>query len=448
MNEKLNRTLPAQLGLSTEAVNQYVQQLSSCKVHSYMISCNEDVIAEGAFAPHRISDEHTIYSLTKTIQSLAVGLAIDQYNLQLDDLVLKFFPEYESCCANSVIKGCTIRNLLTMNCGLPCEHSDHDFYESDDWIEEFFTTTPLYVPGTYFEYDNRCAFMISAIIQKISGQSVAHLLQEKVFTPMDISDVYWECDRNGVSQGGWGIRTGLESITKLGILFLNKGKWKNQQLINADWIQQCLTVQAATDHLSDDSKIFGYSYQLWKAAPEGVWCGRGAFGQLSIICQNQGIVISTFAGSQNYNDLLKATWTFLTQIDHNYKDQIAEHEWIASDNPFGLKKVSIAFGKTDLLTLQTETKKIDLKIGHESWEYNTLPMRSFKIMETIVYGYVACQGHWDQQDYILKLSYLNTPFTDQVRLSPQNGEILVSYQCYPMLRIRGAEYHFKLKQLV
>lgn len=445
MKQNMERTPAAQEGLSAEAISQYVQQMSDCNVHAYMISRNGRVVAEGAFAPHQLERPHTIYSLTKTIQALAVGLAVSEYGLKLDDLVAKFFPDYQDPRKNPVIQKCTVRNLLTMNCGLPCEHSDHDFYESKDWVEEFFTTATLHEPGTYFEYDNRCAYMLSAIVTKVTGQSVAHLLQEAVFTPMGIEDVYWESDKNGISQGGWGIQTSLETITKLGNLFLNDGTWNGHSLVSRDWVQQCLSVQVSTNRLSDASKQYGYGYQVWKGAPKGVWCGRGAFGQLCIICQEQNMVISTFAGSQDYNDLLQATWDFLDQVDQKKQDCIAGKELIATENQFKVEAVKLNLGTTDRLELKVNGTQLTLNIGHGAWERNLLPVESIQIMETLAYRNVACRSHWENQDYVLELSYLDTPYTDEVRVMPGVQESKVVYRCYPQIRLRGGEYQFTLR---
>lgn len=445
MKQTMERTVPCEVGLSEEAISQYIQQLSACQVHSYMISRKGKVVAEGAFAPHQLEHPHTIYSLTKTIQALAVGLAVSEYGLNLDDPVVKFFPEYQQRSKNSAIQGCTVRHLLTMNCGLPCEHSDHDFYESEDWVEEFFTTEPLHTPGTYFEYDNRCAYMLSAIVTKVTGQSTAQLLQKAVFTPMGIEDVYWESDKNGISQGGWGIQTGLETITKLGNLFLNGGTWDGQSLVSRDWIQQCLTVQVPTNRLSDESKRYGYGYQVWKGAPKGVWCGRGAFGQLSIICQEQDMVISTFAGSQNYNDLLQATWAFLDKVDQKTQDCLVGKEWSATENQLMIESVTLTLGTKDRLELKVNGMQVTLNIGHGRWERNTLPVAEFKIMETLSYQNVACRSHWEDQDYILELSYLDTPYTDEVRVKLGVQECKVVYCCYPQIRLRGGTYQFTLR---
>jgi CubicO group peptidase (beta-lactamase class C family) len=436
--EKMERTTPEAERLSAETLHKYIQEISCWNLHAYMIARGGKVVAEGAIAPHRLEDPHTIYSLSKTIHVLAVGLMLDQYPVSLEDRVLKFFPEYEQKCTNDQIRSCTIRNLLTMNAGLPCKNSDHDFYEASDWVEEFFTTQPLHAPGTYFEYDNRCAYMLSAIVTRVCGVSSGELLQKQVFGPMGITDVVWETDRHNVSQAGWGICTSLETITKLGQLFLNGGSWEGRQLVPADWVKQCLRVETDTARLADPSKQYGYGYQIWKAAPDGVWCGRGAFGQLSILCQRQGLVISTFCGRQSYDEILNATWKLLAAIDSGERaEKIANRVWRAEPNALSLESAELRLGDRDELKLTVGGKALTLLAGHGEWVRSALPLTEYAIMSTVFYRDVACRSHWDGDRYCLELAFLETPYTDTLTLAPDGGKLRGTYTCYPAIRLRG-----------
>ena len=444
---ELERTSAVNVGLSEELVRKYIDGMEKEQIHSYMIEKDGKVIAEGAVEPYSLTYSRSLYSLTKTISVMALGFLLENKKISLDDELYKFFPEYESRCTNGLIHSCHVRDLLTMQCGMPCKNSDHDFYEAPDWLEELFTGKPEHEPGTYFEYDNRCAYTLSAIVTRVTGKSVYELLNEKVFLPMDIHDVIWETDKKHVSQGGWGMSTTLETVAKLGRLLLNEGKWNGIQLLNREWVNTCLSVQVNTSSLGDYNKKYGYGYQIWAGKPENVWLARGAFGQLCILCKNQNTVISMFSGLQNYNAVLDLTWKFIESIDQMPKrNEISETIWKANENALGLETFSIKSGAEDIVRMKVNGSVYEFKAGHESWSYNELPIEKFSPMTEVFWKKALCKASWVNEKYILNITFVESPYHDTMIAYRNDDKLQIDYICSPQIRIRGKEYHIYLEK--
>lgn len=441
--EKYRKRVEVQhTGLPEEMVCRYVGRLAECGVHAYRIEKAGEVAAEGAFAPYMPEEQRSLYSLTKTISVMAIGYLLEEGSISLNDTLNRFFPEYEERCTNGLIYTCTVRDLLTMRCGMPCTHSDHDFYEAPDWLEELFTTVPVHKPGTYFEYDNRCAYALSAIVTRVSGKSACDLLTEKMFIPMGIGDIIWECDKNNVSQGGWGISTGLETVAKFGRLLADGGMWEGKRIISEDWIEMCLSVQVDTSALSDYNKRYGYGFQIWKGKPENVWLARGAFGQLCVICRDQDMVISLFSGLQDYNNVLDATWEFIEKAGEETADEesIAGVEWLAEENALNIRSVQIDAGEPDQIILKVGAKTFRIMAGHGEWIMNELPVDRFSPMTEVFWARAACQAKWEDKKYTLQIAFTESPYRDTLVFSADGEGLKLHYACFPQIRIRGKEY--------
>lgn len=444
---KLERASAENVGLSEEVLRKYIDGMEKVQIHSYMIEKDGKVIAEGAVEPYDLSYPRSLYSLTKTINVMAIGFLVEDNRVSLDDELCKFFPEYEKCCTNGLIYSCHVKDLLTMQCGMPCKHSDHDFYEASDWLEELFTGKPEHEPGTCFEYDNRCAYTLSAIVTRVTGKSVCELLNEKVFLPMDIHDIIWETDKNHVSQGGWGISTTLETVAKLGRLLADEGMWEGKQLLSREWVNECMQVQVDTSKHADYNKRYGYGYQIWAGKPEQVWLARGAFGQLCIICKKQNMVLSIFAGLQDYNKILDLTWGFVEEVEREPKCQdVSETAWKAEENSLGMERFVLKNGAEDRISIRIKGKDYEFRAGHEAWKSNELPVAIFSPMTEVLWKRAICKAHWEQEKYILEIAYVESPYKDTLVAYRVGEGLQIDYFCSPQIRIRGKEYHIHLEK--
>lgn len=268
----LPRSTPAAEGISTAAVINLMDTLltmQGCDIHHMMIVRHGKVVAEVHPAPFRPEDTHTLFSISKTFTSLAVGIAIDENRLRLTDRVLTFFHDKMPDVISDRMASMTVRDLLTMTSGVESDNSMRE--HSTDWVKDWLAKPVEHDPGKVFQYDSMCTFMLAAIVQRVTGRTLLDYLNEKLFTPMEITQADWEMGPDSINTGGWGLRLPAEALAKLGVLLLNKGNWQGQQLISADYVEQAcssiIDLKAANDTVSH----FGYGYQLW----QNIWPGYG-----------------------------------------------------------------------------------------------------------------------------------------------------------------------------
>ena len=313
----LPRSTPAREGVSTQAVINMMDSLMAlpdCDIHHVMVLRHGRVIAEMHPAPFRAEDSHTLYSASKTFTSLAVGIAIGENLLRLDDRVVTFFPDKRPDTVSDNLAAMTMRDLLMMASGIKpdCEMRD---LEGAAWIKVWLAKPCDEAPGQHFQYDSMCTFMLSAIVQRVTGRTLLDYLNQKLFGPMHITQVDSEMSPDGISTGGWGMRVPAETMAKLGLLLMNKGRWNGQQLVSADYIEDACSPHVyykgrkETDAPTDGNQ--GYGYQIWRCKWPGAIRADGAFGQYSVVVPQEELVVVILGMIPNGHPELACIWNQL-----------------------------------------------------------------------------------------------------------------------------------------
>ena len=278
----LPRSTPEEQGVPSKALITVFDSLMATPqtdIHSVVVMRHGKVIGEIYPKPFAIEYKHTMYSCSKTFVSMAVGLAIEENRLRLTDRVAPFFIE---SLPDSISKGLaemTVEDLLTMRSGITPDWEMRNI--CTDWIRTFLAK-PVEGAGEKFGYDSMATYMLSAIVQKVTGMTTLDYLKKKIFKDMHITDVAWELSPEGVNTGGWGLYIQSESLAKFGQLWLDKGKWNGKQLVPASWIEQMNTL-----HVKSNS----YGYQIWHCAYPGAVRADGAFGQWVIVVPDKDMVV-------------------------------------------------------------------------------------------------------------------------------------------------------------
>jgi len=313
----LPRSAPAAEGVSTQAVINMMDSLMAlpdCDIHHVMVLRHGRVIAEVHPAPFRAQDSHTLYSASKTFTSLAVGIAIDENLLRLDDRVLTFFPDKRPDTISDNLAAMTVRDLLMMAAGIKPDWTMREL-EDKDWIKVWLAKACDEAPGTHFQYDSMCTFMLSAIVQRVTGRTLLDYLNQKLFGPMHITVADWESSPDGINTGGWGLRVQAETMAKLGLLLLNKGRWEGQQLVSADYIEDACSPHVfykgrkETDAPTDGNQ--GYGYQIWRCKWPGAIRADGAFGQYTVVVPQEDLVVVILGVIPNGHPELACIWNQL-----------------------------------------------------------------------------------------------------------------------------------------
>jgi len=180
----------------------------------------------------------------------------------------------------------------------------------------------VYEPGTRFLYNSVATYMLSAILQEVTGEKLIDYLTPRLFEPLSIKGADWEVDPDGINTGGWGLRVKTEDMAKLGQLYLQKGKWNQQQILPETWIEDATTAQImqkpdATDEEKATSDwVQGYGYQIWRCRPNA-FRADGAFGQYIIVMPEWDAVVAITANVNNMQHEIDLVWKHLLPAFHS-----------------------------------------------------------------------------------------------------------------------------------
>ena len=212
--------------------------------------------------------------ISGTITAIAIGLAINEGLLKLDDSVISFFPDRLSARKKENLKDMTVRHLLTMTTG---HGQDITYDEKTDWVEAFISYPLPYKPGTYFCHERMAGYMLSAILQRVSGEKIIDYLRPRLFEPLGITSAEWQESPQGINTGGWGLRIANQDLARIGNMFLMNGRWNGKRIVPKKWIKQMIRyqtescpkgvafkdlVQSGLNSYENDW-IQGYGYQIW-----------------------------------------------------------------------------------------------------------------------------------------------------------------------------------------
>ena len=310
---RLARSAPEAQGVPASAVLAYVNAADAVvdSMHSFILVRHGKVVAEGWWAPYGAAEPHTLFSLSKSFTSTAVGLAIDQGKLGLSDAVVGFFPKEAPENPSANLKAMRVRDLLRMSSGQHGEDVDPFPFGTDQDLVRVFLSKPVaHKPGTHFFYNTAGTYMLAAIVQKATGQTVRDYLMPRLFEPLGIEDPVWATSAQGISLGGFGLSLRTEDIACFGQLYLQRGQWNGRQLVPAAWVDEATSVQTSNGSDPESNWDQGYGYQFWRC-PHGFYRGDGAFGQLCIVMPGQDAVLAVTAGTKDMATEINLVWKHL-----------------------------------------------------------------------------------------------------------------------------------------
>jgi len=307
--QRIPRSAPETQGIASETIQDFVavveQNIQS--LHSFMLLRHGTVIAEGWWHPYRPEAPHVLFSLSKSFTSTAVGLAVAEGLLSVEDPLLKFFPLESPQKITPNLAAMRVRHLLTMTTG---HHDDttERIMMSPDPIKAFLHLPVEHEPGSYFVYNSGASYMLAAIVQKLTNQTLVEYLTPRLFEPLGIENPTWDSHPNGVNFGGWGLNVKTEDIALFGQLYLQKGQWQGRQLIPAAWVEAATSKQVSNAPDENLDWEQGYGYQFWRCQPPAIYRGDGAFGQFCIVMPEQDAVLAITAGVAEMQPILNLVW--------------------------------------------------------------------------------------------------------------------------------------------
>ncbi len=305
----LPRSSPEAQGVSPSAILAFVQAADKDidAMHSFMLVRHGHVVAEGWWSPYDAETPHALYSLSKSFTLTAIGLAIAEGKLSIDDEVLKFFPDDAPAKPSDRLTAMRVSDLLRMSTG---HQSEPSLRTAKVWTKTFLAHPVPFKPGTHFLYNTAGTYMLSAIVQKATGSPVFDYLKPRLFEPLGIEHASWGTSPQGVSLGGYGLSVRTEDITRFGQLYLQKGKWQGKQVVPQEWVEAATARQTSNGSNPKSDWDQGYGYQFWRCR-HGAYRGDGAFGQFCIVMPEQDAVIAITSGVKDMQSVLNLVWAKL-----------------------------------------------------------------------------------------------------------------------------------------
>jgi CubicO group peptidase (beta-lactamase class C family) len=244
---------------------------------------------------------HTVYSVSKSFTSIAVGMAIDEGKLRLGDRLCAAFPRPAPDARWDAL---TLEHLLTMTLG-------HGEFTRPQSIAEALSYELVREPGSFFLYDNTCTFLASAMLTRASGCKLRDYLLDRLFRPLGIPDPVWAESADGYTIGATGLELSTESLALFGQFLLDRGRWEGRQLVSAAWIDGATRTQVPTAPSQDKNDYnLGYGYQFWTCR-HGAYRCDGKDGQFVVVFPALDAVAAISSAEENMKPILWTVWDYL-----------------------------------------------------------------------------------------------------------------------------------------
>jgi len=309
---QLPRSTPEAQGISSAALLAFVEALEHVpEIHSLMLLRHGCVVAEGWWAPYAAARPHMLYSLTKSFTSTAVGLAVAEGRLTVNDLLLSFFPNEAPSHPDANLAKMRIRHLLSMSTGHDKDTTERLHTSPDgDWIKAFLALPVEHEPGTHFVYNSGASYMLAAVVQKLTGMKLIDYLTPRLFDPLGIENPTWETSPQGINFGGWGLSLKTEDIARFGQLYLQKGVFEAERILSEAWVDEATSKHVSNGTKPDSDWEQGYGYQFWRCR-HGAYRGDGAFGQYCLVLPALDAVLAITSGVDDMQAVLNVVWQHL-----------------------------------------------------------------------------------------------------------------------------------------
>lgn len=310
--KQLPRSTPVEQGVSPESIMSFLDAIKQdgLELHSLMILRNGSVIAEGWWQPYRADDPHQMNSLSKSFTSTAIGLAVHEGLLSLEDTVISFFPEYVTEQIAENMKELRVKHLLSMSTGHDQDTTPTLWRATERWVETFLNIPIVYEPGTHFLYNTGASYVLSAILHKVTGIQLLDYLRPRLFEPLGIEGITTATCPDGIHAGGYGMQIKTEDIAKFGQLYLQQGIWNGRRILPEAWVKAATSKQVTNDHTGEGDWAQGYGYQFWRCRHDA-YRGDGAFGQYCVVLPDHQAVIVITAGLKNMQIVMDHVWQYL-----------------------------------------------------------------------------------------------------------------------------------------
>lgn len=322
-NEAGNKFPRAEMGdrAMFDSVYRDVAKVATNELHGIVVVKDKKVIYENWYHNYTPDHLHVMWSASKTFTATAVGFAIQDGLMTISDKVIDYFTSEELPAEPSeYLKKMTVYDLMIMSSGFKDDHLGRsDSGEDFNWAKATLASEIIFEPGTRFAYNSMNTYLLSVIVSRVTGKRLDDYLNEKLFTPLGITEYTWTPSPQNYSAGGWGLYITTEDFAKMGVFMMDKGVWNGKRLLDENWFEEGMSAQImqyAGQDLSEeeiavlkqDEWNHGYGYQMWISS-DGAPRLDGAGGQICVIYPEKNLVIAVHCHTNDTMGLLKSIRT-------------------------------------------------------------------------------------------------------------------------------------------
>lgn len=291
---------PEALGVSSKGLLKYLDALSESglEIHSLVMLRGGEIVTKINFAPYDDRTPHMLFSLSKSFCSAAAGFAVAEGLLKWEDRVIDILPDKAPENLSEGLKKITLESLLCMGSGL-AEESDKA--EGEDWAKYVLSCDVKHEPMTHFHYNSLGTYLVSCMVQRVTGMTIRDYLVPRLFDKLDIPKPDWDTCPMGVCCGGWGLHLSSDSIARFGQCLIDHGMWQGERVLPEGWVERATSKHISNGDNPNNDWNQGYGYQFWRTR-YGRYRGDGAFGQICLIDEKLNTVVAVTAG---LNDIAK-----------------------------------------------------------------------------------------------------------------------------------------------
>jgi CubicO group peptidase (beta-lactamase class C family) len=460
MSAALPRSSPEAEGINSDGILALVNALDGSvgEIHSMMLVRHGKVVAEGWWAPYSAADIHVLYSVTKSFNATAVGFAAAEGLLSIDDLLVSHFADMAPAQPAGQMGNVRIRDLLTMSTGHDGDTMNTLRARADgQWTRAFLETNVTREPGTYFVYNSGAAYVLSALVQKVTGMTVEEYLGPRLFEPLGIGATLWGLSPESVNMGDGGLSVRTEDLAKFGLLYLQDGMWNGERVLPEGWAAEATASQVSTGN-SDSNWGYGYGYQFWRSATG--YRADGSLGQFSFVLPDQDVVLAITSGTNDTNGVMNAVWQHLLPaiaggaLSENPSAQgtltnrlralslrmpageassamaadVSGRRYAMGANAQGITSVQLDFsGAAPSLTIEDANGAHTIAVGSGAWARGRtgFKRRINELFDTPEQG-IAASGAWSDADtFSVKMVFDETPYTMNANFSFEATRVVV-----------------------
>lgn len=407
---------PESAGISSRNVLHFIKTLDKYNLctHSFILARGHEIFAEGYYAPFHKDFKHRMYSISKSFVSIAIGLAVEDGLISLEDKMVKYFPEYLNEHTNEYLLNMTIREMLTME---TCKGKFTDWFEcgTQDRCEVYFREPADRISGTTWKYDSAGSFMMNVIVEKVTGKPFLEYLKERFLVRGGFSeDAYCLTCPGGHSFGDSGVMCTARDLLIFARFIMDGGKIDGVRYMNEEYLIEATKKQVSNGHDGFlEYNSYGYGYQIWKTPNDGfAFIGMG--DQFAICDREKDFIFIINSDNQGHKMGARAIlyhalyekiidclgepleedptneaileeycaqlklFALTENADNSFKEQINGKMYVLAKNRMGMEYVRFSFeGNKGILIYKNEQGVKELPFGLGYNEFSQFPQEGY-----------------------------------------------------------------------